>query len=275
MMNEAFFFQGDSLLLPVDCELTGGHNSEINRGVPLKLAKDFDNPDIFTIPAIDDPTDPLQPEAAVIQTVSVLPGTPLPENWRSIPVRQILTMLSVEGSYPGRILRACHIAQWRQDSRFCGRCGAQNNDVLGDTQRRCPQCGKTEFPRICPAIIVIITNDENKILLAHNKRFKAGIYSHISGFNEAGESLEETIVREVREEVNIEVRDIKYVKSQPWPFPNSLMVGFKARYSSGILKPDGDEIEDAQWFSRDKLPELPGEGSLSRYLINRWLENTL
>jgi len=85
--------------------------------------------------------------------------------------------------------------------------------------------------------------------------------------------LESTVVREIREEVSIEVSDITYVKSQPWPFPSSLMIGFKARYLSGTVKPDGDEIEDAAWFTKDNLPELPAEGSLSRYLINSWLSD--
>jgi NAD+ diphosphatase len=142
-------------------------------------------------------------------------------------------------------------------------------------QRICPKCGRTEFPRICPAVIVIITDDENRILLAHNKRFKEGVYSHISGFNEAGETLEETVVREVREEVNIEVKDIVYIKSQTWPFPSSLMFGFKARYLSGTIKPDGEEIEDAKWFTKDNLPGLPGGGSLSLELINNWINGNL
>ncbi|MCL2759362.1 MAG: NAD(+) diphosphatase, partial [Treponema sp.] len=173
------------------------------------------------------------------------------------------------------ILRACHIAQWRRDSRFCGTCGAENSDVAAQAQRICPKCGRTEFPRICPAVIVVITDSDNRILLAHNKRFRAGVYSHISGFNEAGETLEETVVREIREEINIEVNNIEYVTSQAWPFPNSLMLGFKAQHLSGVIRPDGDEIEDANWFTKDNLPELPGEGSLSRFLINCWLNGTL
>jgi len=175
----------------------------------------------------------------------------------------------------GEILRACHIAQWRRDSRFCGTCGALNTDAPSQVHRVCPSCGRLEFPRICPAVITLITDDENRILLAHNKRFKAGVYSHISGFTEAGEMLEETVAREIREEVNIEVKNIEYIKSQPWPFPNSLMVGFRARFSSGTIKPDGEEIEDAKWFTKDALPELPGNGSLSRFLINDWLAGKL
>jgi len=270
--KRAFFFQGSTLLLPADFP-----DSQIDRGLPLELADDFNNPEIFEIPAIDVPVFERAPNSTVppICAVSVLPGTALPENWRGIPVRQVLAMFSTGGGDPGRILRACHIAQWRLDSRFCGTCGAKNNDVPAEVQRCCPECGRTEFPRICPAVIIVITDDENRILLAHNNRFKTGVYSHISGFSEAGETLEATVEREIREEVNIEVRDIVYVKSQPWPFPNSLMVGFKARYLSGTLKPDGVEIEDAGWFTRDNLPELPGEGSLSRSLINCWLEGTL
>jgi NAD+ diphosphatase len=265
MIPQAFFFQGDVLLLPADFP-----DSRLEMGVPLELSKDFENPDIFTMPAIDALPIPEIHIAAIMQ------GVALPKNWRSVPVRQILAMSSAADGIPAaRILRACHIAQWRGESRYCGRCGAENSDAPDYTHRRCPKCEKAEFPKICPAVIVVITDDDNRMLLAHNKRFKAGVYSHISGFNEAGETLEETVVREVREEVNIEVRDIEYVKSQPWPFPNSLMVGYKARYSSGELRPDGVEIEDAQWFTKDNLPELPGEGSLSRFLINRWLNNAL
>jgi len=265
LIERAFFFQGDNLLLPIDFP-----DSQVDTGLPLDLSKDFDTPDFFEIPSID------ASPSSTIKGVAVPPQTVLPENWKTIPVRQLLALFSIEGSgNPCRILRACHIAQWRHTSRFCGTCGTENTDVPKEAQRLCPKCGRTEFPRICPAVIVAITDDENRILLAHNKRFKTGTYSHISGFNEAGETLEETVVREIREEVNIEVKDIAYVKSQPWPFPNSLMVGFKARYSSGTIKPDGEEIEDAKWFTKDTLPNLPGEGSLSRFFINSWLNGTL
>jgi len=263
--NTAFFFQGDVLLLPEDFP-----DSAINSGLPIELSKDFDENtlDIFDIPAIDKPP-------SMIRAVSVPAETVLPSTWKGVPVRRVLALFSASGYVEGgALIRACHIAQWRQNSRFCGTCGAKNNDVRGEAQRVCSACGQAEFPRICPAVIVVIT-DEEKILLAHNKKFRAGVYSHISGFNEAGETLESTVVREVREEAGIEVKDITYVKSQPWPFPNSLMIGFKARFLSGTIRPDGDEIEDAAWFSRDNLPELPAEGSLSRFLINSWLSGNL
>lgn len=206
------------------------------------------------------------------------------ENCKGASARQLLTLaatgqINCSNSDINKILHDCHITQWQQASRFCGSCGAQNLDLPAcekssqTPHRVCPKCGREEYPRICPAVIVLITDSDNRILLAHNKKFRAGVYSHISGFNEAGESLEETVMREVMEEVNITVKDIEYVKSQPWPFPNSLMIGFRARYASGTLKPDGEEIEDAQWFTKDNLPEIPAEGSLSRWMINGWLKN--
>jgi NAD+ diphosphatase len=127
-----------------------------------------------------------------------------------------------------------------------------------------------EYPRIAPAVIILITNDEGKVLLAHNAKFAPGIYSLIAGFVEAGENLEAAAARETREEVGIEIGDIHYLLSQPWPFPNSLMMGFSARYVSGTIKPDGVEIGDAGWFSRDSLPDLPAPGSISRYLVEEW-----
>jgi NAD+ diphosphatase len=262
--KRAFFVQGDSLLLPVNTL-----DTQIDSGLLFELSKYFKNTDIFDIPELDNSPD-------MISVVSVPPAAVPPENWKTIPVRSILSMFSVSGGgNANRIVRACHIAQWRWSSRFCGTCGAKNEDVPMQTQRICPKCGRTEFPRICPAVIVLITDDKNRILLAHNKRFKARVYSHISGFNEAGETLEETVVREIREEVGIEVKDIVYIKSQPWPFPSSLMVGFKARYVSGTITPDGEEIEDAKWFTKSDLPELPAEGSLSRYIINSWVNGDL
>ena len=265
MEKRAFFLQGDALLLPADIP-----DSQTDSELPLYLADNFNNPEIFEIAAIDGND--------MINVVSILPKTAIPENWKIIPVRQLLFNSAADGagihaaSNIGKIIRACHISQWRNDSRFCGTCGAKNGFISPETHCLCPDCGRMEFPRICPAVIVLIADNKNRILLAHNKMFKSKIYSHISGFNEAGETLEETVAREIREEVNIEVCDITYIKSQPWPFPNSLMLGFKARYLSGTIKPDGNEIEDAGWFEKDSLPQLPGQGSLARSLIDYWLE---
>jgi len=260
LRKNAFYFQGDNLISPVDIS-----NSLICAGLPIELAEIFKQPDIFDIPAIDE-------SSSIITGVSISMEEVLPENWKVIPVRQMITIMSTENINLSGVLRTFHIAQWRKDSKYCGTCGAENNTIPFQTQRLCPKCGRLEFPRICPAVIVLITDSENRILLAHNKRFREGLYSHISGFNEAGESLEETVVREIKEEINIEVKDIEYIKSQSWPFPNSLMLAFKAHYLSGTIKPDGEEIIDAKWFTKTNLPELPGEGSVSRALINNWLK---
>ena len=280
MNSKAFFFQGDTLLLPAGSRDTAAEWSDITLGVPLKLAEDFKESETFQIPALG-----LRGElrckmpSSMIHVVSVMPGADIPENWKGIPFRQVFAMSGSVSSECNEVIRACHFSQWKHDSLFCGRCGAKNNDISpdasGNAHRSCPVCGRHEFPKICPAIIVIITDAQNRILLAHNKKFRTGLYSHISGFNDPGETLEETVVREIREEINIEVKDVVYVKSQPWPFPHSLMIGFKARYSSGTIRPDDDEIEDAKWFTKDSLPDLPGEGSLSRFLINCWLDDTL
>jgi NAD+ diphosphatase len=201
-------------------------------------------------------------------------GAPLPGGWKSVPVRQALAAGSrgmVSGSSPeGLLFRAFHIMQWRRDSVYCGSCGGLNGDGPAGLSRICPVCGRTEFPRISPAVIVRVTNHSDGILLAHNAAFSNQVYSLIAGFVEAGESLEATVRREIREEVNIEVDQIRYIASQPWPFPNSLMLGFAAVYAGGSLRPDGEEILDARWFTRETLPALPGNGSIARRLIEEW-----
>ncbi len=165
--------------------------------------------------------------------------------------------------------RAVQIAAWDSTNLYCSRCGLPVETVPGERAKKCPKCGLMKYPQICPAIIVAITKD-SKILLAHNRNFKSGLYSIIAGFLEPGETFEECVHREVAEEVGIRVRNIKYFKSQPWPFPNSLMVGFTAEYDGGELHPDGVEIKDAGWYGADELPmlPLPSSYSVARQLID-------
>ncbi|GHV62315.1 hypothetical protein AGMMS49587_08790 [Spirochaetia bacterium] len=263
-----FLFQGDSLVVNDETPDTG-----VADGLPREIVHQaFKDTDYFEIPTVD--------ATGIIRGAVLGKDEPLPTGWRAVPVRQWLSLISagttVDGAGPaGRMLRAYHIAQWQQDSLFCGSCGTKNIDAPDELARLCPACGRREYPRISPAVITIIMNDDGRALLAHNKKFAEGVYSLVAGFNEAGESLEATVAREIREEVGLEVKDIKYITSQPWPFPNSLMLGFTARYAGGEIRPDGIEIEDAKWFTRDDLPKLPGTGSVSRYLINGWLSNSL
>jgi len=166
--------------------------------------------------------------------------------------------------------RAAQLVEWDRTHLHCGRCGTPTEHAPGERARRCPVCGHAAFPRLSPAVIVRVTRGD-EILLARAQRFPGGMYSVLAGFVEPGESLEECVARELEEEVGIEVADIAYFSSQPWPFPHSLMIGFTARWVSGDLRLEEAEIADAQWFTRDALPELPGRLSIARKLIDDWL----
>ncbi len=166
--------------------------------------------------------------------------------------------------------RAVQITDWDRTHRFCGRCGTPLRAKSAERAKECPQCGLLQFPRLAPAIIVLVER-ESKLLLARSRHFMPGMYSVLAGFVEPGESLEEAVVREVMEEVGIEVKDIQYFGSQPWPFPHSLMIGFTATYAGGEIARDDTEIEDAGWFSVDSLPRIPGKISIARKLIDWFL----
>ena len=166
--------------------------------------------------------------------------------------------------------RACHLNNWRQKSRFCGCCGELMHPSLDEVAMLCRSCGNIVYPRISPAVIVAVTK-EDQILLAHATKFSGKIYSVLAGYVEPGETLEECIKREVMEEVGLHVKNIKYFTSQPWPYPDTLMTAFTAEYESGEIKVDKKEIEDAKWYSRDDLPELPSNASVARKLINAWM----
>jgi len=168
--------------------------------------------------------------------------------------------------------RALQIVTWDQTHQYCGRCGTHAETIQGERAKRCPKCGLINYPRISPAVITAILKD-NKILLAHNSGFKGNMHSLIAGFLEPGETLEECVEREIMEEVGIQVKNIKYFGSQPWPFPNSMMIGYIAEYASGEILVDGVEITEAGWFATDNLPELPSRMSIARKLIDWYIEN--
>jgi NAD+ diphosphatase len=162
---------------------------------------------------------------------------------------------------------AFQIMKWDQTFQYCGRCGTKTKKCENERARICEKCNLISFPRISPAVIVAVIK-ENKILLAKANRFKRDMYSVLAGFVEPGETLEECVRREIKEEVNIEVENIRYFGSQPWPFPDSLMIGFTADYKSGELSTDGDEISYADWFTPNNLPNIPGKISIARELID-------
>jgi NAD+ diphosphatase len=168
--------------------------------------------------------------------------------------------------------RAFQIIDWDRSHQFCGRCGTATVLKEGERSRVCPSCAQLHYPRIAPAIMVLVQRG-SEFLLARSPHFPPGMYSALAGFTEPGETLEQTIVREVREEVSIEIDNIRYFASQPWPFPHSLMIAFHADYVSGEVTPDPAEIEAADWFSAKRLPEkLPSTISISRRLIDATLD---
>lgn len=167
---------------------------------------------------------------------------------------------------------AIQIMNWDRTKQYCGRCGTTTEESTEERAKVCPECGFVAFPRISPAIIVAVLRG-NQILLARARRFPYKFYSVLAGFVEPGESLEECLRREVKEEVGIEVKNICYFGSQPWPFPNSLMVAFTADYAKGKITIDENEIMDAGWFTANNLPRIPDKISIARRLIDWFVEN--
>jgi NAD+ diphosphatase len=157
------------------------------------------------------------------------------------------------------------------NNKFCGKCGEPMRDHTKENARECPECGRIVFPSLAPAVIVAVERD-GMLLLGHNANFPEGRYSVLAGFVEPGETLEQTVAREVYEESRIKVKNIRYFGNQPWPFPASMMLGFRAEWRSGEPYPDGEEVTDVRWFSPDQLPALPQSVSISRKLIDAWLE---
>jgi len=163
--------------------------------------------------------------------------------------------------------RATFLLDWQKNHRYCGRCSTPTTMKTTEFSMLCPACGLLAYPRISPAVMVLVSRGD-ELLLARSPRFKPGVFSALAGFVEAGETLEQCAVREVREEVGVEIANLRYFQSQPWPFPDSLMVAFFADYAGGTITPDPSEIEAAGWFARSALPSLPDPVSIARRLID-------
>jgi NAD+ diphosphatase len=169
------------------------------------------------------------------------------------------------------------LAYWHGTHGFCSKCGGKTTVRDGGHARVCDDCGRTVFPRTDPAVIVLVASGDY-CLLGRSPRLPAGMYSTLAGFVEPGESLEDTVRREVLEEAGVRVTALRYRSSQPWPFPASLMLGFHATAAERTLSLDDDELEDARWFHRSELAEparrpvkLPRRDSIARYLVESWL----
>ncbi|MEM7280168.1 MAG: NAD(+) diphosphatase [Pseudomonadota bacterium] len=181
--------------------------------------------------------------------------------------------VKLERSHASLVAYAAAMIKWHKRTQFCGVCGAKTQTDRAGHLRTCPDCGAQHFPRLDPAIIVLVTDGHN-CLLGRQPSWDQGRYSTIAGFVEPGESLEDAVMREVMEETGVSTDDIRYHSSQPWPFPSSLMLGFYANATSSSINLGDDELEDAQWFSKDDIKQgrvkLPYRVSISFRLIEDW-----
>ncbi|MDR3684967.1 MAG: NAD(+) diphosphatase [Geothrix sp.] len=230
-------FQGDRLWLP------SGPVPEVEAELSLRL-----------------------PEGPLV--LQVHPDHPLPAGVEALGLRDAHARMS-EGDWQ-RAGRAYQWLEWTAGHRFCGGCAAALEPGEGHG-RRCPACGRSVFPVHSTAIIVLIQRGGGRArewALARSPHFKPGVYSSVAGFTEPGESLEAAVHREVAEELGLRIHRLRYFGSQPWPFPNGLMVGFRAEYLSGELRPDPVELEDARWFTEGDLPLLPSPMSIARKMID-------
>lgn len=187
--------------------------------------------------------------------------------WRSL--RSLLSD-ALDRSELRILVYAEQIGAWMRQHRYCGYCGTPTRVLPGERAMLCPTCDLRQYPRLSPSMIVLITRGD-EVLLARSAHFPSGWYSALAGFVEPGETLEDCVHREVFEEVGVRVRHLRYLGSQNWPFPHSLMLGFHAEYDGGDIVPQPQEIEDARWFNIDALPSLPGRMSIARYLIDLYV----
>ena len=189
----------------------------------------------------------------------------MPEGASLLGLREVYGRMSDD--YFALAGRAVQILAWDRSHQFCGACATPTVLKANERARECPQCKLVSYPRLAPAVMVLVRRGD-QILLGRSPHFPPGMFSALAGFVDPGESLEQTIAREVQEEVGLKVTNVKYFASQPWPFPHSLMIAFTADYLDGVITPDPAEIEDAQWFDLNNLPRLPSKISISRRLID-------
>jgi NAD+ diphosphatase len=206
--------------------------------------------------------------AVALDTTSTPTGAALAPGLRAAGLRQWFGELNdLDLSIA---MRAIQLLEWDRTHRYCGACGTATELLPGERARRCPACSLATYPRIAPAMMVMVTRGR-QMLLGRGLHFPPGRYSALAGFVEAGETIEQAVVREVREEVGIDIRDLRYFGSQSWPFPHSLMIAFRAEWAAGEIRIDPHELADAQWFDPEALPAIPPRLSIARALIDATL----
>lgn len=213
---------------------------------------------------------PLPPLSDAACFAAQLAAPPTQGEWQMVALRSCFELLPAPlYQLAGKARELLH---WDETTRFCGHCGAPMQ-LHTDISKRCTQCGREVWPALSAAIIVAITrNHGEEILLVQSKSFKRDYMGLVAGFVETGESLEACVEREVWEETRLHIRNLRYFASQPWPYPNVLMMGFTAEYDGGTLQLQRSELNKGGWFSRHNLPAIPGRVSLARKLIDHWLQ---
>ncbi|MEO7851096.1 MAG: NAD(+) diphosphatase [Rubrivivax sp.] len=192
-----------------------------------------------------------------------------PPGWRMVALRA--AMMQFPEVLLGLAGRAAQVLEWDRAHRFCGVCGTPTAAQANERSRKCPACGHVAYPRLSPAMMALVWRGA-ELLLARSPHYAPGMFSALAGFVEAGESLEDCVHREVAEEVNVRVHNLRYYGSQSWPFPHSLMVAFSAEWVSGEIVPQEDEIEAAGWYRIDALPGIPPRFSIAGHLIRDTVE---
>lgn len=233
----------------------------------------------YTIPSGEEPPTEVKPQTNMMN-VSGMNGTAVHAYRIDSPVTDDarFEMCGLRQSYyklPHDLyLKAgkCHeLLYWDSNTRFCGVCGAPMK-MHTDISKRCTRCGKEVWPQLATAVIVLIHRGD-EVLLVHARNFKGNFMGLVAGFVETGETLEEAVHREVMEETNLVITNLRYFGSQPWPYPCGLMVGFNADYVSGEIKLQTEELARGAWFTKDNLPQIPEKLSIARKLIDAWLES--
>jgi NAD+ diphosphatase len=238
----------------------------------LLVAREGQSVRIPFLPEIDTLGFPLTPthylgiaDGSPCKAVEASPDMQIPSGWSFEGIRSLFGLIG--DSFFTAAARALQVLEWDRTHRFCGRCGTATRAQAGERARECPSCGLLSYPRISPAVIMAVTRGD-RILLARSVRFPAGFYSVLAGFVEPGETLEQCVKREVREETGVEVKNLRYFASQPWPFPHSLMIAFTAEHAGGEIQIDETELVDAGWYTAGALPSIPDPITVARRLID-------
>lgn len=244
-----FLFDGDRLQLTKD------------GGIPLATVC----PDVQAVNGYVQPLPPLNGKDCRAMAINASEGG---EDYRVVDLRSSFDILPFEQYQMAG--KARELLHWDAGTKFCCVCGGEMVRHT-DISKRCCKCGKEVWPLLTTAIIVAVTRGRDEILLVQSNKFKSDYMGLVAGFVETGETLEECVRREVMEETNISIKNITYFKSQPWPYPRGLMVGFKAEYAGGDVRIQRSELNKGGWYRRDAMPAIPGKVSLARQLIDDWL----